>query len=274
MTSGPSVAIEHVTAEKAKAMLEGNVDNRKMRAHRVQHYIGALQRGEWVLTGDAICLADGGRLLNGQHRLAAIMNSGRSANMLVLRNCPEASFAVMDQGMSRKAGDVFKSKSIRYANECAAVARMAWYWIEKGHAPGSHTSDYLPSMTELEKIYFDYKDEIDQSVVIGGALRKLYPAVRIALVDLVLRIEHGSAIDAFWDLVDPACPKGLDRGHPCRALRDHMMLGVQTRKMSHMEFAAKTIKTFNAWARGEEMLMLRFGLGETFPEIAKEIRAA
>ena len=57
-----TVKIERVTPEMAKALLEGNVDNRKMRAHRVQHYISCLERGEWQLTGDAICITEDERL--------------------------------------------------------------------------------------------------------------------------------------------------------------------------------------------------------------------
>jgi hypothetical protein len=264
----PAVSIETITPDAAELLLDGNVDNRKLREHRVRRYQASIEAGDWTLTGDAICVSPHGRLLNGQHRLSAVARANKPVQMVVLRNCPEEAFAAMDQGMARSVGDLFRSRHVQYANDCAACARFVWYWLQGNLASGG---TFSPTPTEVERVYLEYKDEIDQGVVIGGSIRKLYAPSRIAFVDVVIRIDHGSDADVWWDLVDPLCPKGLDKGHPARTLRDHMLLHTDARKMPVQEFASKAIRCFNAWAQGREMGKIAYVPNETFPEVVKSI---
>jgi hypothetical protein len=267
----PTVSIETITPDAAELLLDGNVDNRKLREHRVRRYQASIEAGDWTLTGDAICDSPSGRLLNGQHRLSAIARANKPVQILVLRNCPESSFAAMDQGMARSVGDLFRSRHVQYANDCAACARFVWFWLQ-GSGVGQTGGVLQPTPVEVERVYIEYKDEIDQGVIIGGSLQRLYAKSRIAFVDVLLRIDHGTDVDVWWDLVDPQCPRGLDKGHPARTLRDHMLLHADARKMPTQEFACKAIKCFNAWAEGRDMGKVAYNPNEAFPEVAKQIR--
>jgi hypothetical protein len=103
----PAPSYVRVTPDMAKRLLAHNKVNRNLRAHKVNQYARDMASGNWSLSNDAICVAPDGRLLNGQHRLHAVVKSGVTVTFLVIRNMPADSMSTMDSGVARTAGDVF-----------------------------------------------------------------------------------------------------------------------------------------------------------------------
>jgi hypothetical protein len=101
---GGKVAIEQVTPAMATRWLEANTRNRPVQQRRVDQYTRDMQAGNWYLSNDAVAFSTTGQLLNGQHRLWAIIESERTVQLLVVRDLPEESRAVMDLGQKRTAG--------------------------------------------------------------------------------------------------------------------------------------------------------------------------
>lgn len=95
-----------MTPDWAKRLLAGNRDNRRIRPTVVARLATELTEGRWVITPDAIAVSPSGRLLNGQHRLAAIVQADRSAHVLLAENMDEESFLVTDRGVKRTISDV------------------------------------------------------------------------------------------------------------------------------------------------------------------------
>ena len=90
-----------ITPEMAKAFLENNTINRKLRITTVKQLSQAIKRGEWIVTHQGISISKNGRLLDGQHRLYAIIDSGIAVKIAVTYNQDEESFKVIDCGLSR-----------------------------------------------------------------------------------------------------------------------------------------------------------------------------
>ena len=86
MVVKPIASIEKITPAIAKSMLTKNTCNfRRPDQARVTRYSDEQSRGKWKLTGDAIVFANTGELLNGQHRLLAVIKSGVTCEFVVLR---------------------------------------------------------------------------------------------------------------------------------------------------------------------------------------------
>ena len=73
-----SSEIKLVTPKIAKQWLSNNAHNRKINSERVAELCQKMQQGTWKEKGPAIEVTDTGRLLNGQHRLTAIVLSEKS----------------------------------------------------------------------------------------------------------------------------------------------------------------------------------------------------
>lgn len=97
--------IEAITPELAAEYLACCRGNRPLRKSHVRALADAILRDEWKTTHQGIAFATGGALLDGQHRLHAIVESGRTVSMVVARNVDANSFAAMDIGAKRSISD-------------------------------------------------------------------------------------------------------------------------------------------------------------------------
>jgi hypothetical protein len=97
--------IESITPERAQAMLDHNLDsNRRLRPHLVEKYASDMKRGMWKQTYDPVRLLSDGTLVDGQHRLSAIIATGISQKMLVVR-VEEDVIGSLDQNAPRNLAD-------------------------------------------------------------------------------------------------------------------------------------------------------------------------
>lgn len=97
--------VELITPEYARQILEHNTKNRKPRTGLVAQYARAMERNEWKLTHQGIAINCDGTLLDGQHRLLAVISSGVTVRMLVTRGVPSDSQVAMDDHCPRSVSD-------------------------------------------------------------------------------------------------------------------------------------------------------------------------
>ena len=82
---GLSVEVEIISPEQAQAYLTNNAKHRKVKQKKVDEYMKEMRDGKWRLNGKVLIFDRNGRLLNGQHRLHAVVQSGVSLTTLVVR---------------------------------------------------------------------------------------------------------------------------------------------------------------------------------------------
>ncbi len=97
--------VETVTPDVAKKLLETNTGNRHLRGKTVERYAAIMKTGGWLLTPEPIIVGTTGRLLNGQHRLNAVIQCGSAQRMLIVRNVDESTFPALDRGAVRTFAD-------------------------------------------------------------------------------------------------------------------------------------------------------------------------
>lgn len=95
--------VKTVTPEQAAKWLDPAVNktNRDVRHSHVSFLADEIRSGRWKVTHQGIAFSVTGRLLDGQHRLAAIVMSGKSVQMFVATGLEEEAFRAIDCGMKR-----------------------------------------------------------------------------------------------------------------------------------------------------------------------------
>jgi len=73
-----------ITVEMAKGWLENNDHNRKVTRSRVKEYAAEIKNGMWLPNGESIIISASGRLLDGQHRLLAVVEANMPIEALVV----------------------------------------------------------------------------------------------------------------------------------------------------------------------------------------------
>jgi hypothetical protein len=126
--TGVSYSIECVTPATAEQWLTKNTANRKVRRARVDRYARDMLTGSFLENGASICFAADGTLLDGQHRLMAVVQAGVSVWMLVVRDLPNVTQDTMDDLPVRTLADTFGFHQIANNHTAAAVTRRVLMW--------------------------------------------------------------------------------------------------------------------------------------------------
>lgn len=100
------IAMETITPEAARSYLDMQVDNRRVRENRVRQWADDMKRGEFPAIAQPIMFTSDGRLIDGQHRLHAIVKAGIPVELLVARGVPLEHRRYIDGGAPRTAADV------------------------------------------------------------------------------------------------------------------------------------------------------------------------
>ena len=96
---------EVITPQAAADYLRSNAVNRKVRPAIVKRYEEEMRQNSWTLTSDAIAFDCNGNLIQGQHRLNAVVNTGLPQVFWVARNMPKEAKENLDCGSKRELHD-------------------------------------------------------------------------------------------------------------------------------------------------------------------------
>lgn len=101
-----------MTPSFAKSLLGNNVGNRKLRNGHIEALKQRILRGEWKLSPQGVVIhTPTGNLLDGQHRLHAIVAAGVPVPMTITYTDDAEVFRVLDQGAKRSMADIFNVDS-------------------------------------------------------------------------------------------------------------------------------------------------------------------
>lgn len=164
--------VVRITPDMAKAWLAANTINRKIRPRRVDDWARVMSGGDWQVTHQGICFARDGTLIDGQHRLHAIVSSGVSVSMLVFADWDRAAFANIDTGLKRTIRDVLRRDS-RAVETCVMLVRLAW-----------DMSKNVPQASDVNTMLEVFHDDIAamMSAAGGTATIRTVAGIRAAVV--------------------------------------------------------------------------------------------
>jgi hypothetical protein len=252
-----------VTPEMAERWLnECNTHNRPIRNHVVEKYAEAMKRGEWKLTSEPIAFsrpyidAEGKScretLLNGQHRLWGVINSGRAVEMTVWWGCEPDEFDVIDQGATRTFGDVLATTRNDLADPtlvasiCSSAARFGFgYSSHHGALRQAHITSMLKHL----------EPEIVAVVGYKKTLRKYAPRTVLGPL-LMTRIVNPGMADMIVNQLKDAI--GFTERDPIRALHLYLTdLLSSTSKDTPDTQCYKVCHALAARLRGDHIRVLR-----------------
>ncbi len=115
-----------ITPTQAARWLEGNTHNRPLRQRDVEIYATDMEVGRWKLNGESVIFDNTNKLLDGQHRLWACVESNTPFESVVVFGADPEAFTTIDQGRHRSAGDHLYVAGIQaaYRAQVAATASL------------------------------------------------------------------------------------------------------------------------------------------------------
>jgi hypothetical protein len=110
-------------AAKMLAISQGH-HQRKLRKANIDRLTHAITSGQWRETHQAIALNRDGIVIDGQHRLTAIVAAGMTVRVLIAKDVADETFDVIDTGSVRSPYDVLTLAGIPNAAKVAAACRL------------------------------------------------------------------------------------------------------------------------------------------------------
>jgi len=114
--------LEQVSPEIATDYLSTSNGNRRISPGRVDAYARDMQMRRWYI-GETIKFDNDGSLIDGHHRLNAVIAYGSSVPMLVTRGLPPESIRGIDLGQARNAAQISKFMGEVFGRQYFTVAK-------------------------------------------------------------------------------------------------------------------------------------------------------
>jgi len=175
-----SVCVEEVTPMVAKELLGLNNGNfRKVDKNRVLAYAKAMKNGKWKLNGATI-VTNGTMLLDGQHRLLAVIKSGVTIRSIVVRGL-DADAMTIDRGKPRSIAQWLSHSGYKNCNALASAARLC---IAHDNGLWGNTSVQLVNALDSEVVDFvaANNDNLQASILLSSVTRQFVPVSVMAAV--------------------------------------------------------------------------------------------
>lgn len=237
--------VETITPTIAEAYLAANyARNRNIKKGVVKSYASDMSSGRWMLTGQGIQFDTDGVLIDGQHRLNAVILSGASVPMMVLRGVPKESFDHVDVGISRSVQDVLQSRGQHPGNAAIATARF----IEFDAA--SHQIVERRSAFEMFDLYRKHQPYID-AVCAGGHVQSVTSSPVLGACALAMYYEPFEVVQEFVARLRDGF-SGSSRDRTVIVLREHLRkVGTISSSTARAQACWKTQRAIKAFRAGE-----------------------
>lgn len=257
-----------VDAATAAGWLElFNTHNRNVSSKDSEVIAGSLRRGEWVVTGETIVFDELGVLVDGQHRLKAIKDSGVSAWVIVVRGVQSvAAQEATGAGRRRTLNTQLQIRGESNSVNLAAAITYVWKLLQYGDVAGD------PPTVRQGLDFLDDHPEIRQHLSMTSKLShppvKLSTPIAAALSFVFADIDPDDNA-AFWEALHTGA--GLSDGDPLLALRTRLITDAAASKktggsMTSRQKAALVIKAWNLWRKGDNVRILMWKPGGARPE--------
>lgn len=257
-----------ITPDIARQMLEKNANNRPLSKKTLERYTRLMKDGEWGITTDAIGFDVNGRLMNGQHRLNAVIESGTEQTFFVVDDLPCDSFGYTDEGRNRTASDVLFIG--RGAKQCSVLAAIIRSHISLGKGYRMRSSDaFRPSNEQILVEYDKNKDVYDKICLCCGRYYKKINFLTKAEVGgifalLVISRNHDfDVVDAFFEELFYGERNDKNIG----LLRDKLIKNkINNYSLKYSVKISLIAKTWNSYLTGKKYAKLKHQKDEGFVE--------
>lgn len=265
------IAKQLITPSIAKNYLEQNIDNRQVSQPVLLRYVDDMINGKWKEdTGEPLKISVTGRVLDGQHRLLAIVKSNCSIYFHVASNVDDSVFDVLDSGKSRNASDCFAVAGVKSSNTIPSI--IAHYnLLKEGKKSGRQINLKATNAALLQQYY---EDEMFWQNIASKA-RNWYVAFAKILPPSMI----GGFYAYFYKLnrnkaemfMNQLCTGSDITNQTINLLRQKLMQDkMSPRKMPPTLKMALIIKTWNNYINGKHVKLLKFDtVRDEFPTAIK-----
>ena len=279
--------IQEVTVAKARLHLEKNQafergtegTNRPINLRKVNDYAVEMLKGNWRFTHQGIGFSKKGFLIDGQHRLLAILQAAEVGategeveyapnpkiriRMLVTEGLDDDVFDKLDTGLQRRSDQILAIAGYYNQNRLASAARLLYLYDNHDYKFWNRVK-----VTNQEILNTVRTTDINEYLAISNLLAPVGFMASSVIVGSFL-CERSYPTGAHLDFVE-SLKSGADltADHPALALRNYVIRSKRSGRIRRDAFVhlALYIKAWNDTCNGMLRQVVAFRSGEDFPK--------
>lgn len=262
--------VEEITPAMAEQYLNYNKINRPLRKGIVEKYAMDMTDGNWPLTHQAIAFDEQGNILDGQHRLWAVIESGKTISMMVVRGLESQVRDFIDQGLPRTTVDVAKLRDpdSNITQFFGATARRMMIGCRSNVV---YTRPQIVNFMEKHEKAIHFA--IDEALG-GRRAFRVTPSAIPAVIARAYYHEDKARIIEFGEIMLGKLPKG-DGDSGAHVLRGWLLAGTPNRGKAmsrEVEVYCKTQRALSGFLAHEKMRSIYAKLEEIWALPGEESR--
>jgi hypothetical protein len=239
-----------ITVEVALYMLGFNTHNRPFHAATIEKYVALIKDSEWMLTFESIAFSYNGILINGQHRLMAIIRAGVPVPLTVWFGCEPEEFQVIDIPDVRTPADMGVLSGLDHATSRSTLARYVLRFERRVRSS--------PSVKVHHKMLEMAKEDLYPALRAGHRIYHHRIITRAAGVLAYYWIEKNTKqpdkLPTYWEEITTGAL--LPQGAIALRFREWLRTGFPSGYSQDRAFkeAAFTVLVWNTWLKGNKKL--------------------
>ena len=252
-----------ITPLEAARMLQRNTHNRSLVPTQVAFLVNEIASGRWMRNGATILFSKEGELMDGQHRLSAIVKAGIPAWCKIDYTIDKAAFPTIDTGRRRTPGDV-----LHIAGEKSGIATAAALsWVAR-YESGMNIRFYKNTASQMPDLIARHPGIRDSVSAIGHKCAGMMaPSILTAFHYIASKVDAELSQEFCLRLHDGV---ELKEGSAVKVLRDKLQNNARSKaRLPPIHIFAALNKAWPYFKIGRNITAakLRWSTDEEFPKI-------
>lgn len=267
----PTMVIEDITPEMAKAYLATSLGNRRV-PDGGKRYAEMMKQGKWMLNGVPIIFDKQNHLMDGHTRLEGIVLSGVTIRTAVVRGVSRDTFGSIDDGYRRSAKQVLEFSKIKNSKVIAGIIPCVMHLEHHGTLTKYVTSWRKITNNSVFEYYMRDAEMFDEIASLVARLKSRTYLIREAWMGaLMYYLSKFGGYDLYFIYSFIEQINSIDEAQfePCNIIRKRIIKA----KLSGMKLQERTLaglitKAWNLFVQGKNQKKLTFLDNEDMPKFA------
>ena len=254
-----NIQMTTITPRMANHFLGENNCNRKLNKRHVKFLADQISNNKWAANGQTIVMAEDGTLMDGQHRLHAIIESNRTVNILLCTGAKKADMSTIDNGKSRTSYDVLTMSGYTNNRLLASSLAQLYRFDHANLARDGGAAAPMPNGLVEAAV-----EQIDQRVGLDWLVKTAMQISRNTQLNSthvfsalhLLVVKYGK--ETVEDFADKLNSGGDYKKSPTSAIPKILARNIASGRKTHRAYIfAMVMVGFERWMRGNEMSVYR-----------------
>lgn len=240
-----------LTPERAAELLEHNTLNRPLSQLHVERLARQIVAGKWKFNGDTIKIAATGDVLDGQHRLWAVIEAKKTVETLLVHGVDRDAFTTIDTLRKPRSGaDVIAlNGQMRYRNVIASALMWMLRW-QRDMLESYQAAHNKIENSDIEEAFAAHGAGITRAAERTRNSRELVNQSLLCFLYYILANRDADLAERMMDTLED--PAGVATTDPFFKLRSYFTTNHHRRK-EPLVVIALAIKAINAAHRNEKI---------------------